>query len=68
MVERTEREGPPPVREIETAVRERAKDGRLACREAFALADELGVAPGRIGEAANAIGVKICGCQLGCFK
>ena len=54
--------------EIEAAVKERAKEGRLACREAFALAERLGVSPGRIGEAANGAGVKICGCQLGCFK
>jgi hypothetical protein len=62
------REGQPAVAEVEQAVRERAKEGRLACREAFALANELGVAPGRIGEAANATAVKIAGCQLGCFK
>ncbi|MGE5554338.1 MAG: hypothetical protein ACM3XZ_10580 [Betaproteobacteria bacterium] len=58
----------PTAAEVEAAVRSRAKDGRLACREAFALAEELGVAPGKIGEAANAVGVKIAGCQLGCFK
>ncbi len=61
-------EGRPTAAEVEAAVRGRAKDGRLACREAFALANELGVAPGRIGEAANTVGVKIASCQLGCFK
>lgn len=62
------REGRPSAAEVEAAVKERAKEGRIACKEAFALAEELGVAPGRIGEAANAAGVKIRGCQLGCFK
>jgi hypothetical protein len=63
-----EREKRPTAAEVAAAVRARAKDGRLACREAFTLANELGVAPGRIGEAANAVGVKIAACQLGCFK
>lgn len=62
------REGQPTDAEVQAAVKERAKGGRLACREAFALADRLGVPPGRIGEAANAVAVKIAGCQLGCFK
>lgn len=62
------REEQPVSGEVEKAVKERAKQGRLACREAFALAEELGVSPGRIGQAANATGVKISGCQLGCFK
>lgn len=66
MMER--REGQPTEAEVQAAVKERAKDGRLACREAFALADQLGIAPGLIGRAANAVQVKIAGCQLGCFK
>lgn len=67
-METEKREGRPEPAQVEAAVKARAKEGRLACREAFALAEELGVAPGAIGQAANAVGVKICGCQLGCFK
>lgn len=62
------REARPDAARIEAAVKERAKEGRLPCEAAFALAEELGVAPGAIGQAANAVGVKICGCRLGCFK
>lgn len=40
---------------------------RLACARAFALADEFGVQPARVGRACNELGVKIVGCQLGCF-
>lgn len=63
-----ERQAPVSDAAVEAAVKERAKEGKLACREAFALAEELGVAVGRIGAAANATGVKIKACQLGCFK
>lgn len=55
-------------RKVEEALAARAKDGRIACREALKLADELGVPPIRIGEAANTLKIKIKGCQLGCFK
>ncbi|MGE5508804.1 MAG: hypothetical protein ACM3RP_10030 [Chitinophagales bacterium] len=54
--------------QVATALKERAKEGRVACREAFAVAEALGVPLARVGEAANAAGIKICGCQLGCFK
>jgi len=40
---------------------------RLACARAFALAEELGVRPADVGRACNELGVKIVGCQLGCF-
>lgn len=53
---------------VQEALKSRAKDGRIACQQAFKLADELGVPPFRIGEAANVVKVKIKGCQLGCFK
>lgn len=54
--------------QVEAALKERAKEGRVACHEAFALAEALGVPVGQVGAAANAAGIKICGCQLGCFK
>lgn len=40
---------------------------RLACARAFALADELGVPVAEIGRACDELGIKIFGCQLGCF-
>ncbi|MGE5484138.1 MAG: hypothetical protein ACM3X4_03845 [Ignavibacteriales bacterium] len=50
------------------AVKSAARDGRLPCKEAFGLAAALGVAPALVGRAADVLGVKISGCQLGCFK
>jgi len=52
---------------LEKKVQEAAKQGRLACAVALRLADELGVPPREIGRAADRLGIKIVGCQLGCF-
>lgn len=49
-------------------VQEKAKDGKLACRVAFQIAEELGVPPRQVGTTANELKIKIAGCQLGCFK
>ncbi|WP_425057762.1 hypothetical protein SCACP_23000 [Sporomusa carbonis] len=48
-------------------VRELAKDGRLTCAEATQLANAEGVPPIVVGRAADAAGIKITACQLGCF-
>lgn len=53
---------------LREAIVARAKDGGLACREAMALANEFNVAPIKVGAAANALKIKIKGCQLGCFR
>jgi len=53
--------------QVRDAVQERAVEGRLACAAALALAHEMGLPPARIGQAANALGIKITDCQLGCF-
>lgn len=53
--------------ELAVKVREKAKDGRLACKVALALAKELGVPPKAIGDIANQEKLKIVACQLGCF-
>lgn len=52
----------------EEALKKKAPGGQIACKEAFAIADELEVAPRVIGDAANKLGIKIRACQLGCFK
>ncbi len=52
----------------EEALKRKAPGGQIACKEAFAIADELDVAPRVIGDAANKLGIKIRACQLGCFK
>jgi hypothetical protein len=50
------------------AVRAEAGDEkRLPCARAFAIAEELGLTPAHVGRACDELGVKIFGCQLGCF-
>lgn len=49
------------------AVKAAAEDRRLACADALAIAARLGVEPRAVGQAANALGIKIVDCQLGCF-
>lgn len=49
-------------------VEEKSKEGKLSCKEAFKLAESLGVSPSEVGKAANEKKIKIVGCQLGCFK
>ena len=57
--------------ELVNAVARRAKeiDGRkkLACAEAFELAQEFEAEIIKIGRICNQHNIKICKCQLGCF-
>lgn len=41
---------------------------KLACAEAFRLAEQFGVKVLEIGRICNAQNIKISNCQLGCFK
>ena len=52
---------------IEAAVE---TDGRkkLPCAKAFQIAKRFGIGVGRIGRICNENNIKICACQLGCFK
>jgi hypothetical protein len=52
---------------IRDEVSKAARKKRLLCASALALADKLKVKPVAIGQAANELGIKISGCQLGCF-
>ncbi|MFX4261097.1 hypothetical protein ACOBQJ_02725 [Pelotomaculum propionicicum] len=53
--------------EVLDAVRQAAKDGKLTCTEARKLAQDLKVATGTVGKAANELKIKIKSCELGCF-
>lgn len=53
--------------EIEAAVKAAAKDGKLTCPEARAIAERLQVPYAVVGKTCNAVGIKIKGCSLGCF-
>ena len=41
---------------------------RLTCAEAFELAEEFDAALAEVGRICNENNIKICKCQLGCFK
>jgi hypothetical protein len=53
--------------QIAAAIRERAQDGKLRCAQAFRIAEELGVAPLAVGQAADDLNVRLTRCQLGLF-
>ena len=52
---------------IEERIKAALEGGKLPCAAAFKIAAELNLPPRRIGEAADALGIKISSCQLGCF-
>ena len=52
---------------IAERVKERAQAGTLSCGAAFRLAEDLEVNPLRVGEAADALDVRLNRCQLGLF-
>jgi hypothetical protein len=49
-------------------IAERAKDGKIACRQCFEIAQEHGVSLKAIGDACNEKSIRITACQLGCFR
>ena len=67
---RAQKEKPDPAtipQEIRQAVEAASKEGRLSCAEAHRLAAELNASPLEVGRAADALGIRIVSCQLGCF-
>ncbi len=40
---------------------------KLPCSKAFIIAAEVGCPVNEVGKACNEVGIKIIGCQLGCF-
>lgn len=52
---------------VKRAVLELAKDGRISCRKAFEIAEDTGVPVREVGKIIDELGIKIVGCQLGCF-
>lgn len=60
------------IEELINAVLERSQisddRGKLSCAEAFELAEQFEVEIIEIGRICNRHNVRICKCQLGCFK
>lgn len=54
--------------DLRQAIGQATGDGRVACRALLDLAKETGTLPKEIGRLCNEMGLKICGCQLGCFR
>lgn len=52
---------------IAKAIQERLSEGRLRCVDAFRIAEEMVVMPLDVGEAADALKVRLARCQLGLF-
>lgn len=53
--------------ELTEAVKAKAIDGRITCPVLRKLAEETGVPYRVVGAAADAAGVKVKNCDLGCF-
>lgn len=41
---------------------------KISCRDALGIAEEYRVSPAVIGKICNENKIRICKCQLGCFK
>jgi len=52
---------------LAAALREGAADGTLPCASAWAIAKREGLPRPVVGSAADALGIRIAPCQLGCF-
>jgi len=54
---------------IEKRLRSAAKNGRVKCADALAIAESLGpeISSREVGKVADQIGIRITACQLSCF-
>jgi len=53
--------------ELEKRLHSAAKENRINCSSALAIAKALGIPPAEVGNTANKLKIKISKCQLGCF-
>jgi hypothetical protein len=56
-----------PAGQLENALAEEAREGRIPCAAVFRVAAALGVPVAEAGRAVQRLGIKLTGCQLGCF-
>ena len=52
---------------IATAIQKQAHEGKLPCAAAFRIAENIAVMPLDVGEAADALSIRLERCQLGLF-
>lgn len=53
---------------IEQAFKAEGIEKNITCPQAFSIAERFRISKKEISEYCNAHGIKIRGCQLGCFK
>ena len=56
-----------PVGRMENTLVDEARDGRIPCAAVFRIASAHGVPVAEAGQAVQRLGIKVTGCQLGCF-
>jgi len=54
--------------EIEKAVLERVKAGKIRCAVCFKIAEDFSISRKEMGEILDGMKIKISQCQLGCFE
>ena len=52
---------------LKAAIERNLEEGRLSCRAAWSIAEELGIARMAVSSACETLGIKLSGCQLGAF-
>ncbi len=55
------------LQELKQQMTETAQNGRLSCSKAHQLAQATGLSPAEVGRAADLLGLRLTGCQLGLF-
>ncbi len=53
--------------QLKERIRFEAHSQKLPCKQAFTIASEVACPVAEVGKACNEAGIKIVGCQLGCF-
>lgn len=54
-------------KEVIEKIKELAPQGRISCAAARQLAEKMKIEYAEVGKACDAAGIKVCGCELGCF-
>ncbi len=52
---------------LEEKIRQEVRENKISCKSAHKIADDTGCLLSEIGDLCNRLGIKIAGCQLGCF-
>ena len=52
---------------VKSKLAERASDGQILCKDALAVAEELGIQPTGFAKILTEMDIKIVQCQLSCF-